>query len=102
MSSVGKSTVNDSLKKYRADYGLKNFPKSGRPRKMSTKTDRLIARIFKSDVRQKSAAKISRELHENLTEISRIVSKRLNEVGLFGRTDVKKPLISLKNKKAQL
>lgn len=101
--SVGKSTVNDLLKKYRAGYGLEDLPRSGRPRKTSTKTDRLIGRISKFDV-QKSAAKISRELRDqNLPEISRrTVSRRLNEVELFGRTGMKKPLISSKNKKARL
>lgn len=38
-----------------------------------------------------------------MADISRsTVSRRLNQVGLFGRVGVKKPLISMKNKKARL
>lgn len=42
--SIGKSTVNDIITKYRAGYGLEDRPRSGRPRKTSKKVDRVIKR----------------------------------------------------------
>lgn len=47
---------------------------------------------------------IAQELRdENLADVSRItVSRRLRDVGLFGRIGVKKPLISKKNQRARL
>jgi hypothetical protein len=53
---------------------------------------------------KKSAAEIARELQdENLADVSRsTVTRRLHDVGFFGRRGIKKPLISKKNKKARL
>lgn len=101
--SIGKSIVNDIIVKYRAGYGLKDHPRSGRPRKTSKKVDRLIKRKSTADVK-KTAAEIARELQdENLANVSRSsVTRKLHDVGLFGRIGIKKPLISKKNKKARL
>lgn len=101
--SIGKSTVNDIIVKYRAGYGLKDRPRSGRPRKTSKKVDRIIKRKSTADVK-KTAAEIAREIQdENLANVSRsTVTRRLHDVGLFGRIGIKKPLISKKNKKARL
>lgn len=101
--SIGKSTVNDIIVKYRAGYGLKDRPRSGRPRKTSKKVDRIIKRKSTADVK-KTAAEIARDIQdENLANVSRsTVTRRLHDVGLFGRIGIKKPLISKKNKKARL
>lgn len=101
--SIGKSTVNDIITKYRAGYGLEDRPRSGRPRKTSKKVDRVIKRKSTADVK-KTAAEIARELQdENLADVSRsTVTRRLHDVELFGRIGIKKPLISKKNKKARL
>ena len=63
----------------------------------------MIKRKAAVDVK-KNAAIIVRELREeNLADISQsTVSRRLREVGLFGRIGVKKPFISKKNKKDRL
>lgn len=69
--SIGKSTVNDIIVKYRAVYGLKDRPRSGRPRKRSKKVDHIIKRKSTVDVK-KTAAEIARELQdENLANVSR-------------------------------
>jgi len=101
--SIGKSTVNDIIAKYRARYGLKDRPRSGRPRKTSKRVDLVIKRKSIANVK-KTAAEIARELQdENLADVSRsTVTRRLHDVGLFGRIGIKKPLISRKNKQARL
>jgi len=101
--SIGKSTVNDIIARYRAGYGLEDRPRSGRPRKTSKKVDRVIKRKSTADVR-KTAAQIVRELQdENLADVSRsTVTRRLHDVRLFGRIGIRKPLISKKNRKARL
>lgn len=101
--SIGKSTVNDIIVKYRAGYGLKDRPRSGRPRKTFKKVDHIIKRKSTADVK-KTAAEISCELQdENLVNVNRsTVTRRLHDVGLFGRIGIKKPLINKKNKKARL
>jgi len=101
--SIGKSIVNDIIAKYRAGYGLKDRLRSGRPRKISKRVDLVIKRKSIANVK-KTAAEIARELQdENLANVSRsTVTRRLHDVGLFGRIGIKKPLISKKNKKARL
>ena len=101
--SIGKSTLNDIIVKYRSGYGLKDRPRSGRPRKTSKKLDRIIKCKSTADVK-KTAVEIARELKdENLANVSRsTVTRRLHDVGLFGRIGIKKPLISKKNKKTRL
>lgn len=101
--SIGKSTVNDIINRYRAGNGVKDRPRSGRPRKTTKRIDRIIKRKSVADSK-KTASDIAAELQEeNVANISRCtVSRRLHDVGLFGRVSVKKPLINKKNKVARL
>lgn len=101
--AIGKSTVNDIIKKWKTTGTLKDNPVPGRPRITTKRVDKIIKRKAIVDVK-KNAAVIARELREeNLADISQsTVSRRLTAVGLFGRIGVKKPLISKKNKKARL
>src|SRR5580765_5927910 len=102
--SIGKSTVNDIIDiKYRSGYGLKDRPRSGRPRKTSKKLDGIIKRKSSADIK-KTAAEIACDLKdENLANVSRsTVTRKLHDVGLFGRISIKKSLISKKNKKTRL
>jgi len=59
--SIGKSTVNDIIAKYRAGYGFKDRPRSGKPRKTSKRIDLVIKRKSTANVK-KTAAEIAREL----------------------------------------
>ncbi|KAK2575431.1 hypothetical protein KPH14_000807 [Odynerus spinipes] len=92
--SIGKSTVNDIIKKYRAGYSVQDRPRSGRPRKPTERINRIIKRKSIADPK-KTAVDIATELEaENVANISRYtVSRRLHDIGLFGRVSTKKPLI---------
>lgn len=98
--NVGKTTVNDLIKKFRTGDGLQDRPKSGRPRKTSQRIDNAIKRKSNSEPR-KTASDIANELREESgLNISRMtVSRRLHQFGLFGRVGAKKPLVSKKNQK---
>lgn len=101
--SIGKTTVNNIINKFETTGSVADRPRSGRPRKTSVRVDRLLRKKSLIDVR-KSAGMIAQELRdENLADVSRItVSRRLRDIGLFGRIGVKKPLISKKNQRARL
>lgn len=100
---IDKSTVNRIINKFKTTNSLKDKPRSGRPRKTTARTDKIIKRKSVADPR-KTAVDIANELRdENLADVSRsTVSRRLKEVGLIGRIGVKKPLIKPKNKKIRL
>lgn len=101
--AIGKSTVNDIINKFKTTGTLEDKYCPGRPRKTTNRVDKVIKRKAVADVK-KNAAIIARELREeNLADISQsTVSRRLTEVGLFGRVGVKKPRIVKQNKKARL
>ncbi|XP_072764631.1 uncharacterized protein [Anoplolepis gracilipes] len=98
-----KTTVNDIINKFKTTGSVADRPRSGRPWKTTARVDKLIRRKSVVDVR-KTACMIAQELRdENLADVSRItVSRRLRDIGLFGRISVKKPLISKKNPRARL
>lgn len=100
---IGKSTVNRLIEKFSTTQSLLDLPRSGRPRKTTIRVDKIIKRKSTIDVK-KTASEIANELRdENLANVSRsTVARRLNDMGLFGRVAVKKPLISKKNQKARL
>jgi len=83
--------MNDIIAKYCAGYGLKDRLRSGRPRKTSKRVDFVIKHKSTANVK-KTAAEIARELQdENLADVSHsTVTRRLHDVGLFGRIDIKK------------
>ncbi|CAK9829579.1 Transposable element Tcb1 transposase, partial [Anthophora retusa] len=92
--AISKTTVNNILNKFKTTGSVTNRSRSDRPRKTTARVDKQIRRKSVVDV----------ELHdENLADVSRTkVSRRLRDVGLFGRVSVKKPLISTKNQRARL
>ena len=70
------------------------MPRSARPRKTTIHVDILIKRKSIADPR-KTANDIAQELREeNLDVSSEPASRRLHDVGLFGRVAVKKSIIS--------
>lgn len=74
-----------------------------RSRKTSVLQDRLIVRIAKKNPFTSSSA-IKDDINKKygISVSSRTIRRRLNESKLFGRTAVKKPLVSKKNLKARL
>lgn len=100
---VSKSGVAGVLKRYKERNAIFNSKIPGRPRKTSEKQDRIITRLSKEDPR-KSASEIRAEILEKY-QISCSVStvkRRLRTHGLFGRRPLKKPLVSVKNRKARI
>ncbi|XP_072762585.1 uncharacterized protein [Anoplolepis gracilipes] len=76
--SIGKTTVNNIINKFKTTGSVADRPRSGRPRKTTARVDKLIRRKSVVDVR-KTAGMIAQELRdENLADVSRItVSRRL-------------------------
>ena len=61
--------MNNTFVKYHCGYGLKHRPRSGRPRKIFKKVNRIIKRKSIPDVK-KTATEIARELKdENLANV---------------------------------
>lgn len=94
-----KSTVHRISKKGSNNEDLARKPGSGRRRKTTLTTDRLIHRKSVNNPFL-TAEDISIDLNENYgIQIGRMtVSRRLASFGLNGRVAVKKPLISAKNR----
>ncbi|KAF2343643.1 Transposase Tc1-like [Trinorchestia longiramus] len=98
-----KSVVGRILKLY-SDLGhIPTARKTGRQRITSKREGRIIQRVALKN-RFETAAGISRKVCEtNNIKVSRkTVSRRLEEIGLFAQSPLKKPLISKNNKKARL
>ena len=95
-----KSVVGRIVKSYNDTGKIVSSSKTGRPRKTSTREDRLMQRMSLKD-RFKSCTEIKRDMNSSSgVNVSRqTVSRRLQEIGLFNRTPEKKPLVSSKNKK---
>lgn len=96
-----RRTVDRILIKFAKTGSVNSLPKSGRPRKTSPRDDRSIVRS--SLISRKTPAT---QLHLHLADKKRIsvstLRNRLSEVGLNGRVARKKPLLTLKQKKARL
>jgi transposase len=97
---IPRYTVCRILQNYQERGHLDDILKTGRPRKSSLTTDRLIKRISQNDP-WKSAPRIKSEI-ENLNLSTRSVQRRLVEAKLFGKRPARKSLISRKNKTARL
>ena len=95
-----KSVVGRVVKSYNDTGKIDSAFKTGRPRKTSAREDRIMQRMSLKD-RFKSCTEIKRVMNStSCVNMSRqIVSRRLQEIGLFNRTPRKKPLVSSKNKK---
>lgn len=85
------------------DMTTENKIRKPPPRKTSLRIDRAIARKCKCDP-FKSSRDIMAEVNEEfgVDVSSRLIRRRLNDAGLFGRVSRKKPLLSKKNIKARL
>lgn len=100
---ISRQLVSIWNKQFKARNSVSNKPRSGRPRKTTVKTDRVIKKLSVEDPR-KTAVTIKDELKEsyNVNIHVSTVKRRLTEQGLHGRRPSKKPLISAKNKKERL
>lgn len=100
---VSHTTVGRIYKKFLDSNLVERKPGSGRGRKSTEREDRLMIRVVKNDPR-KTATDITRYAAEQLQLklSSRTVRRRLREANLFAHRPAKKPLISIKNRKARL
>ena len=75
----------------------------GRRRKTSAHTDRILQRKVRTN-RRKSAASVKAELESELKVIisESTVSRRLHEVGLYGRVASKKSYVNKINRRKRL
>ena len=100
---ISLSTVLNIVNKHKIHHRIEDFPKTGRPRKLSSKQERLICRKVKSNSHC-SAVKIAESIsfESGSMESASTIRRTLNSNGLHGRTPRKKPFISKKNKTRRL
>jgi transposase len=101
--SIPKTSVHNTISRFKTHGTLKSLPRSGRPRKTTTRIDARIVRMAnQSDA--PSAVDIAEQLAKmNLVDISPItVRRRLNESGIEGTVRVRKPLLTKRHIKMRL
>lgn len=101
--SLARSTIGAIIQRHRLRGGVEKRHSPGRPKKTSKRDDKLIVRISQADPRLNSVD-IHREMstHSSIQVSSKTVQRRLISAGLNGRRPAKKPLISIKNRRARL
>lgn len=100
--NILKGTVSKIIRKYRTIGTVDTAPKSGRPKKMSPRAEKIMIRISKADPRKTSVDIYKEMAGMGFSVSARTIRRRLDAHGLLGRVAVKKPLISKKNRKARL
>lgn len=100
---VGKTVVGQIWKKYKLTGSTKNRKQTGRPRKTTERQDRKLIKLCKEEPRLSAV-----DLNVQMRQIYGIdcsvstTKRRLRHANLFGRRPAKKPLVSLKNRKARI
>lgn len=100
---IPRSTIGYTLKAFRERQHLKVMPKSGRPKSTTIRQQKAIVKASKNDPRKTAVLLQSefRQSHQILCSVWTI-RRLLRKNNLFGRRPVKKPLVSLKNRKARV
>lgn len=100
---IGKETAREIVLKAKKTGSVENLPRSGRPKKTTTREDNTIVREVKKN-RRISSAQLANELREGLkVSISEsTVRRRIRSAGFKGRIARKKPFISQVNRKKRL
>ena len=96
-------SICEILKKHKETGEVKDHTIPGRPRKTTTREDRVIVRISMGN-RFKTAPQIRSEVNSNhnLIVSTSTMQRRLREVGLHGRKARKKPRLNSSQKRARL
>uniref|UniRef100_A0A8R1E1D3 HTH_Tnp_Tc3_2 domain-containing protein n=1 Tax=Caenorhabditis japonica TaxID=281687 RepID=A0A8R1E1D3_CAEJA len=90
-------------KNNRVDDGVVHRQSPGRPRTTSRAMDRNILRACREDPRRTSTdIQVFVTFPNEPVPLRRTIRRRLQVAGLHGRRPVKKPLVSLKNRKARV
>ena len=100
---IPKSTVQDTIIRYKKYGTYKSLSKTGRPRKTTLRIDSKILRIANNS-QQPNAVDIANELKEmSLVDVCpNTIRNRLNKFGLHGRALLKKPLLLPRNVAARI
>lgn len=96
---ISKSGAEKVCKKFETSHQITNLPGRGRKRATNYRQDALIVRQtkVKSNI---SSSEIKDQLNLNVS--TKTIRRRLHEKGLSSRVSIKKPMITLKNKKKRL
>ena len=95
-TSFPKSTVLDTIKRYKKTVTTNTAKRSGRPTILNDRDKRSLNRIVKNN-RQKSLFSITNIFSCNISSISsRTVQRELHAMGYYGRAAIRNPLISEK------
>jgi len=100
---ISKSTISDTLARYRSRGTIQNLPRTGRPRCTTSRIDQKIVRMAENSDKP-CAVDIAKELAKlNIVSVHpNTVKNRLKETGLQGRVLVKKPLLLPRHIKARV
>lgn len=98
-----KTTVHDTIARYRDEGRVKSLSRTGRPVIASVRDKRSLVKIVKKN-RAHSLLDVTDKFNEmsNLSVSSSTVHRYLHELGYYGRVGVRKPLISEKNRRDRL
>mgnify|MGYP000512504603 CR=1 FL=1 len=97
---LSKNTVAKIVQNYQKyGSGTKVCKRSGRPRKISKRSERHIVKLVMED-RKRSASKVAEELSEStgVTVSRQTIARTLNRAGFHGRRPRRKPLLKADTK----
>lgn len=103
MLEMPVSSVQSIIAKWKMTNSVSTLPRSGRPRKTCTRTDRLVVRKVMTN-RRLSASDLANDLKDSHTAdvTPQTIRNRIHDAGLAGRAARKKPFLSPANKKKRL
>lgn len=100
---VAKPTISALVKRFKERNTVDNKSRSGRPKKTSQFVDKMLVKECRNDPR-KTAVDLNAYIRKMYGVNCSVdtVKRRLRQYKLFGRRPAKKPLISVKNRKARI
>ena len=98
--NIPKTTVHNTIVKYKNDKQISSAPRSGRPPKLSERNIRQLVNIVKED-RQQSLEEITDKFNKLsvVSVSSHTVERILHNEGFYSRAGKRKPLVSEANRK---
>lgn len=101
--NVNKSILSRTIKTFNLERTYLTKSKSGRPKITSQKEGNILIRACKADP-NKTAPILNAEMNKfhNIKCSVSTTKRRLNAANLFGFRPVKKPLVSVKNRRARV
>lgn len=99
---VSRKAIYNLIRRFNRYKTIENKPIPGRPRKTTERQDRKFIQMCKNDP-NKTAVDLNKEMKDfhNVNVSISTTKRRLRHSKLFGRRPAKKPLISVKNRKAR-